>query len=190
MKNALYLLSQLTEVDIDWMVYLGEVMDLDEGDVIIREGEKLHQIFFLLHGRLEVQVEGVGKVAEVGIAEVVGEISMIDSRPTTATVLASQNSQVLAINHSDVEGRIRTYGDFGARFYKAISMSLAVKMRNTMKGLESKNKKHDVKKEAKKIKPSEDPEMLDAKTRYNLDLAMDRFDHLVNKINKLKEAPV
>ena len=182
MKNALYLLSQLTEIDIDWMVYLGEIIDLDVGDVLINEGDKIDCIFFLLSGKMEVSVLNIGKVAEVGIAEVVGEISMIDSRPTTATVSASSECRILSINHNDLEGRIKTYGDFGSRFYKAIATSLAVKMRNTIKGLESKSHKDDKKKNKKRSKIMDDPEMLDAKTRYNLDLAMDRFDHLVLKV--------
>jgi len=184
MKNALYLLSQLTEIDIDWMVYLGEIIDLDEGDILINEGDKLDSLYFLLSGKMSVTVESIGKVADVGIAEVVGEISMIDLRPTTATVTACNECRILSLNHNDLEGRIKTYGDFGTRFYKAIATSLAVKMRNTIKGLESKSHKND---KNKNSKVSHDPDILDAKTRYNLDLAMDRFDHLVSKVGESLE---
>ena len=183
MKNALYLLSQLTEIDIDWMVYLGDIIDLDKGDVLINEGDMLDCLYFLLSGKMSVSIEGVGKVAEVGIAEVVGEISMIDSRPTTATVTAERECRVLSLNHKDIEGRIKTYGDFGSRFYKALATSLAVKMRNTIKGLESKSHKDNDNKKKTKIEKN-DPDVLDAKTRYNLDLAMDRFDHLVMKVGE------
>jgi CRP/FNR family transcriptional regulator, cyclic AMP receptor protein len=184
MKNALYLMNQFNEFDIDWMVYLGEVLDLDNGDILITEGEILNSIYFLLSGKMEVTVENIGKVADVGIAEVVGEISMIDSRPTTATVTALNECRVLSINHEDLEGRIKTYPDFGIRFYKALSTSLAVKMRNTIKGIEAKPHSNKKKSKKKTVNLQENPDLVDSKTRYNLDLAMDRFDHLVLKVEE------
>lgn len=60
---------------------------VDSGTAPIRENDNDRQVFILAEGFAEVRVRGV-PVSSVAAREVVGEPSMLDTGPRTATVVA------------------------------------------------------------------------------------------------------
>lgn len=62
----------------------------------------------------------------------VGEISLIDSRPPTATVRALTKSVVLRIRRQSINLRLESNKAFAARMYKAIAVFLAQRLRTTV----------------------------------------------------------
>ena len=78
------------------------VVGLDTGEVLLNPGEPNHNLYLLLSGRLRVQLGATGLSATHAIepGETVGEMSIIDGRPTSATVSADVPSRVLAVHES------------------------------------------------------------------------------------------
>lgn len=74
------------------------------GEVLIPEGKKGTGLFMLLTGRLEV-VQGSGAarqvVASLGPGQLVGEMSLLDERPTSAEVRTVVDSWVLRLAKAD-----------------------------------------------------------------------------------------
>ncbi|MCU1255636.1 MAG: Cyclic nucleotide-binding protein [Candidatus Angelobacter sp.] len=127
MRKALHILGILDDVDIEWMAHAGRKYLVSSGDVLIHEKKPINDLFILLGGRLTVIVGGMGgtHVATLLPGEIIGEISLVDSRPPSASVLAMEDSQVLAVGRDLLEAKLRADGAFAARFYRAVASFLA-----------------------------------------------------------------
>lgn len=135
MRKVLYVLGQLDDSDIEWLTQAGRKRRLQDGTVLIREGEAIDNIYLLLDGHLKVDVQGVGQVASLGVGEIVGEISFVDSAPPSATVTTDGEAMVLEISRSALVDRLASDTGFGHRFYKALALFLADRLRNTVSRL-------------------------------------------------------
>lgn len=174
MKKVLYILGLLDDRDIDWMVAAGERRVLQKGGVLVREGEALEFISIIASGKVTVSVRGK-TVAEIGIGEVIGEISLLDSRPPSATVTADEECVVLAIPIDDLKARLASDQGFAARLYHALGVFLAQRLRrnNLQLTIGTSREIDEIQEEMDEI----DPEVLE-----QLTLAGNRFriitDHL------------
>jgi len=90
--------------DIDDLLALatiGKEASFRQGEVIFREGEEADALFVVLEGRVRFD-KGGSEVLTVGLRDVFGETSLLDSspRPVTATAV-SPEVRVLAIDRQD-----------------------------------------------------------------------------------------
>ncbi len=132
MRKVLYILGQLDDRDIEWMAQIGRQRRLAPGEALIEEGKDTPEIFIVLDGQVDVVVHGVGTVASLGSGEILGEMSFVDRAPPSATVSASEPTQVLALDKSRMEERLRSNPGFAGRFYRALAILLADRLRGTV----------------------------------------------------------
>jgi CRP/FNR family transcriptional regulator, cyclic AMP receptor protein len=127
MRKALHLLGILEDSDIEWMIANGTLHQVDTDSVLIQEKNPIGSIYILLEGELSVIVGGRdGKhIATLMPGEVVGEISFVDSRPPSASVLATRDSRVLALSTNVLSAKLAVDTAFAARFYYAVATFLA-----------------------------------------------------------------
>jgi len=135
MRKALYILGQLNDADVEWLAQRGTRRRLADGEVLVREGRQVDTLFITLGGQLRVTLRDGQEVARLGAGEVVGEISFVDSSPPIATVTANGEATVLALAKSALQDRIATDDAFAARFYRALAVFLADRMRATTRRL-------------------------------------------------------
>ena len=76
--------------------------NLEPGQALLEPGQANHHLYFLLSGRLDVRLKSadspVADVIEAG--DCVGEMSIIDGQPTSAYVVATEPSTVIAVHES------------------------------------------------------------------------------------------
>ena len=132
MRKVLYIMGQLHDEDIEWMAQVGRRRTLKSGDVIIQQDVAVPDLFIVLDGSMEVDVAGAGVVARLSGGEIIGEMSFVDRAPPSATVRAGQRSTVLALDKQRVEDRLAADLGFAARFYKALAIYLADRLRSTV----------------------------------------------------------
>ncbi|MCG5244269.1 cyclic nucleotide-binding domain-containing protein [Azospirillum doebereinerae] len=132
MRKVLYILGNLSDEDIEWMARTGRRLDVGDGHVLVRQGQPADCLYIVLEGHASVDVAGVGVVARLGSGEVIGEVSFVDSAPPSATVSADGRCVALALNRRDIEARLRGDGAFAGRFYKALAIFLADRLRGTV----------------------------------------------------------
>lgn len=135
MKKALYLLGEFSDQDIDWLIEVGQQRSLAPGQVLIHQDSSIEDIFIILQGQFRVSVESGEEIAVIGNGEIVGELSFLDSRPTQATVTAIEDSIVMAVEKSRIDGRLKTDGRFASRFYRALGILLADRLRDSVSQL-------------------------------------------------------
>lgn len=130
MKNVLFILGQLTDLDADWLATTGRKVGLAAGATVIAEGRAVDAITIVLEGQLVVSLEGAGQeLGRLGPGEIVGEMSFIDAAPPSATVRASAESVVLQVPRADLSARLKSDDAFAARFYRAMAMLLSDRLR-------------------------------------------------------------
>ncbi|EKQ68265.1 cNMP-binding protein [Leptolyngbyaceae cyanobacterium JSC-12] len=160
MKTALFLLGELDDDDIDWLIEMGDRQAVAAGTVLIHEGKTISTLFILLEGELSVTTAASHgqEIASVLSGDIVGEMSFVDTRPPSATVTAKQSSIVLSISKEQLAKKLELDGGFAARFYRALAISLSTRLRITVSRLQHFNlpasvdqelSMHDLAKDAK-----------------------------------------
>jgi CRP/FNR family cyclic AMP-dependent transcriptional regulator len=174
MRKALYLLGALNDSDVDWLITHGSKSYIQRGAILILEGRSVDSLFILLDGHLSVSSRATGgnALASLHAGEIVGEISFVDSRPPGSSVTAVRDSHVLEISRSAILRKMEKDVGFAARFYRAVAVFLADRLRMTSCHLGYGKPELDV--EADDI----GDELLD-----NTSLAATRFDNLLRRLH-------
>src|SRR5580692_12945561 len=135
MRKALYILGQLNDRDVDWLAQHGTCRHLADGEALVLEGQPIDSLFVVLDGWVRVILGDGHEVARLGAGEVVGEIAFVDSAPPSATVVVSGGAVVLSLAKSVLERRLDADPHFAARFYRALAVFLADRLRATTRRL-------------------------------------------------------
>ena len=131
MRKALYILGDLSDSDMDWLAETGKRLEIAPKTILIRRGEAISDVYVLLDGQLSVRVDGPDS-AEINTllpGEFIGELSFLDSRPPSATVIAATTSVLAAIPRHTLDSKLRDDTAFAARFYRALGVFLADRLR-------------------------------------------------------------
>lgn len=135
MRKVLYILGQLNDDDVEWFAQHGTRHVLADRQILVEEGRSANSLFITLDGRLRVTLRDGLEVAQIGVGEVIGEIAFVDSAPPSATVAAVGQATVLALAKSVLLQRLETDAGFAARFYRALAIFLADRLRATTRRL-------------------------------------------------------
>jgi CRP/FNR family transcriptional regulator, cyclic AMP receptor protein len=131
MRKVLYIMGELNDEDVAWMVRAGRRLTLAKGQIIIHEGVEVADLFIVLDGAVEAEVAGIGSVARLAAGEIIGEMSFVDKAPPSATVRAGETTTVFALDKRTMASRLATNTGFAARFYRALAIYLADRLRST-----------------------------------------------------------
>jgi histidine ammonia-lyase len=126
-----YILSQLTEEDVDWLLAAGERREIPPGTVLVAEGQPTGALFIILDGVLSVSMAALSgrEIDRIGGGDVVGELSFVDARPPSTTVTALDDVVVFAVARETLAAKIRLDSGFAARFYHALTVFLSDRLR-------------------------------------------------------------
>ena len=108
---------------------LGEVAALtveaefEKGAILTREGQSGGIAFVIAAGTADV-VRGDKRLARLGEGDVVGEMSLIDGRPRSATVYATSDLQVLEISAADLQRLLKRAPSVLRKLLEAMSLRL------------------------------------------------------------------
>lgn len=134
MKKVLFILGELDDDDLDWILETGSREEVMAGTVLIREGQPIDAIYILLEGELSISTIATDdrEIATLTSGEVVGEMSFVDTRPPSATVRAKHNAIVLSVPRKALATKLQQDIGFASRFYRAIAVFLASRLRQTV----------------------------------------------------------
>lgn len=135
MRKVLFIFSVLSDADVEWLAQVGERVHVDPGAQVIARGVRIDHIYFVLEGRLAIRAASGATVATLESGEIVGEMSLVDPAPTVVAVEAVTESTLLRIADSRVRDKLASDLAFAARFYRALCVFLADRVRNTTQRL-------------------------------------------------------
>jgi CRP/FNR family cyclic AMP-dependent transcriptional regulator len=130
MRKVLYMFGLLSDVDVQWIAKTGVLTRIRAGDVVTHEGEQTDALIFVLEGELAVSNLALGQFARMGVGEIVGEVSLVDSAPASATVTALSEGLALFLDKETLIAKLAADDGFGSRFYRALAVFLADRLRD------------------------------------------------------------
>ena len=91
-----------------------EVESHDEGSVIINEGDPGTSMYLIASGEVKVYTRPVHKsatvfLARLGEGDFFGEVSVLTGKPRTATITASQRTELLRLDKDKLDGVLSKY---------------------------------------------------------------------------------
>jgi len=91
------LFSSCSSKDLERIAKAGDRVTFAKGVTMMKQGDSGREAFIILSGKATVKRNGK-KVATLGTGTVVGELSLFDHGPRTATVICDTECQVLVIS--------------------------------------------------------------------------------------------
>ena len=101
MRKVLFIFGVLNDSGIDWMARAGSRRGISRQDVLIDEGVPISSIVLLLQGRMGVSVAGIGEIAQLEAGDFVGEMSLIDGEPRSASIVVVEPTTMVVLTAED-----------------------------------------------------------------------------------------
>lgn len=116
-------------------------IEIEEGAILFQEGDQGDYVCFVVNGRLEVTkrtITGEDFVLNtLARGQSVGELSIIDKRPRSATVRAKTEATLFTLTRGDFEEIMKNYSEISTKVLKGLSLLLSKKLRQTSSRLVS-----------------------------------------------------
>src|SRR5258706_1183981 len=109
--RRLPLFASLPEPDLEELYRQAEPMEIQPGDLLIEEGAPGDALFILLDGQLQVSKHSGGHDVKVDVrlpGAVIGEMSLIDNTPRSASVRGLTPSHILRVSKDDFDRTLST----------------------------------------------------------------------------------
>lgn len=92
-----YLLNGLNEEQFQKIVAIADMQKFDGGDTIVRQFSKDSDLLLILEGSVRINTFSGEKLAEGGPGSIIGEMSLVDDKPRSATVVSIGHSKIAVI---------------------------------------------------------------------------------------------
>lgn len=129
MRKALYILGDLAEQDVVFLSKAGRIVELGEGEALVRAGTPPDALFFLTSGAMDVRLTNGSTVARLGVGDVIGEMSFVENRAPDTDVVASEPCRLLAVPRNALDTELKDNAAFAGRFFKALATFLSDRLR-------------------------------------------------------------
>ncbi len=131
MKRSLFVLGLLRDTDVEWLASVATPRRYAAGETLIDQGVNADSIFIIIEGLAQVEVSGT-TIARVSAGDLVGEISLFDRRPPSATLRAEGALKALSIDLATLDRRLTADAEFASRLYFSLGALLAQRMRQAI----------------------------------------------------------
>ena len=117
------LFENFSKKDLQKVAQAVDQIDVDEGRVLMREGETSHEAFVVMSGQVEVSHDGEA-LATLEAGAPFGEMGLVDKAPRNATVTATEPSTLLVIGQRQFSGLLSDSPDFAHTILEALANRL------------------------------------------------------------------
>ncbi|MDH5371600.1 MAG: cyclic nucleotide-binding domain-containing protein [Acidimicrobiia bacterium] len=125
------LFSALSQKDLNEVAKRADEVAVLKGTVIAEQGERGSQCFVIVRGAVSVRRNN-RKISVYGQGEVLGEMSLLDGKPRTASLRVEEDAVLLVINRRDFHYLI----DHLPGLDRKLLASLSERLRSMDKGLD------------------------------------------------------
>jgi CRP-like cAMP-binding protein len=102
------LFSDLNNHDLRELAGLVDEVEVPAGKVLCREGQTGEEFFVIVDGNVRVERQG-RELAVLGPGQFLGEMSLVDEGPRTATATATTDGRLLVMGHREFHSLLDNY---------------------------------------------------------------------------------
>ena len=119
------LFENLTEEELFALSRISFEKEFKPQEVIIREGESGHELYIIVDGEVDI-IKGPEKtlLAKLYPSNCIGEMSVFDNQPHSATAVASKNTKVIILPEEAVRDVVLEFPEIGLEIIKILSCRL------------------------------------------------------------------
>lgn len=134
--KSLELLEGLTGEQLSSLENITDVMECKKGEKLFQVGQAATQVFFLLQGKISVQVQLSSRPETVSLVvlgkpgQLVGWSGMFEGAYYTATGICLENSRLLAMEGRQFMSLLEQHPETGFAVMRGISFVISERMRN------------------------------------------------------------
>ena len=105
------------------------------GEILFREGDKGDFVFFVVDGKLDVlktsKTSEDAVLATIGKGRSIGEMTIVDDYPRSATVKTQTDVSLLILTRDDFEHILNEYPQIGIKVLKGLTRQVSLNLRKT-----------------------------------------------------------
>lgn len=107
---------------------LTEEMQFTAGQYLIHQGDEADFCYLISQGRVQIRLDKNGEspivINEVGEGEILGELSLIDELPRSASVVAIEEVHTFAISAWDFKAQLQAYPEIALQLLPVLAKRL------------------------------------------------------------------
>jgi signal-transduction protein with cAMP-binding, CBS, and nucleotidyltransferase domain len=127
--------KELSRREVETLSYYVKAYKLGEGEIIFREGDKGTFMCFLVEGKIDVlkddQDGRLKKLTTIRAGRTIGEMSLLDQMPHSATGIAAQPLRLVMLTRSALDKLNADHPGLANRLLWQISKLLSLRLRKT-----------------------------------------------------------
>ncbi|CDZ77552.1 MlotiK1 channel [Legionella massiliensis] len=122
------LFSSLSK-NIQWRISaLAQIKSFEKGDYLCHQGDQGDYCYIVKSGKVEVFFETASNkkihISDVGIGDILGELSLIDGLPRSASMIAIEPTETFAIASLDFQMQLQSYPEIALQLLPVITKRL------------------------------------------------------------------
>jgi CRP-like cAMP-binding protein len=125
------LFGQLSKRQSSRLARVADIVSVDEGAILIKEGERGRELIVIVEGSAVVRRNN-RKIAGLGAGDSLGEMSLLDRQPATATVVTTEPCQLVVIDGRRFESELENLPGLA----RNLLATLSTRLRETNKALD------------------------------------------------------
>lgn len=123
MLERIPMFSYLTKKQLEEIARHADEVQVEAGKVLAEEGERGRELFVIVTGSATVSRNGE-PLAQLGAGDCVGEMSLLDGEPRSATVVADEPMSLLVVSGREFEPLLLAVPKLGVRLLAAMASRL------------------------------------------------------------------
>ncbi len=132
-----YLMQGLSECQISDVANIATVKNFNGGDTIVRQFARDNDLLIVLAGKARINSFSGELIAEASEGSVIGEMSLIDDKPRSATVVSIGDSQMVTIPNQELWNLMNTEPEIAKVILFNVSRILTARLRAANVALDS-----------------------------------------------------
>lgn len=120
----------LSEENVWKMASLAEVKKFSGGDTIVRQFDKNSDLIIVLDGTAQINTFNDELISEIGPGSIIGEISLVDEQPRSATIRSMKYTEVAIIPAASLRELMKHDPQLAAGVYRNIAQTLCTRLRH------------------------------------------------------------
>lgn len=101
-----------------------------KGQTMVQRGKNTDGVYLLLQGRARVELMSRSASRTIGPGEVCGEMSFLEDRPASASVIAEEAVEVYHLDRATLQSLFELFPHLASRFYRSLAASLSHRLRD------------------------------------------------------------
>jgi CRP-like cAMP-binding protein len=120
----------LSEEGVSKIAELADTKQFQGGDTIVRQFDKNSDLIIVLEGSAHIKTFNDELISEVGTGSLIGEISLVDEQPRSATIRSIGGTKVAIVPAAKLRTLIESDHEVAAAVYRNIAQTLCTRLRH------------------------------------------------------------